>query len=608
MKRFSVFVVLFILFFLASTSLAEETPSYPAQIRFGSRTRTNQNDGKTWGYADYFIPINNNEKLLIFLNPKASITDQSTDEESLGLGARYLFKDEYILGFNIFGDTRYSNTGNRYQQVGAGIEFLSKWVDFRANNYYPITKKQFLGYSFGFAQRSLMRYSNYEEPLKGFDGEIGFLIPFISDYIETRLYAGGYYFESRLGQDIKGPRARLEIRPAPFLTITGEIRDDDVFGTDTYAGGYVTLPFEIGNLFKGKNPFEGTKEYFRFGKGPRHIKERMTDMVVRDIDIVAAKNKKQRKLYDAIFVNNSNTAAGDGSLSNPFRNLQAALNAARNGVAVFVFSGNNLYQGNFQVPPGVILQGGGYPYIEYQGRIYSIDGFGGGYPTIDGNGVGSVITIASNTEISGLIVQNSGGGVLGIGILAVDASNVYFHHNIVRNNQGGGIAAGSVFVAGNRNNIVISDNIFTNNGIAAGAPAILYGNGFANSVITVIVSNNIIDANNGSGIWAATAPAIPTAGINTIISGNTITNNVAQGVVISNDGGGPVIVDLGGGAFGGLGYNSIFNNGGFDLDDAGINAATITARNNWWGQSPPAGAQFNNINAASYTPWLTSRP
>src|SRR5436190_20838130 len=57
---------------------------------------------------------------------------------SVGLGYRHFFEGpKVIVGANLFYDSFDTIHDHHINQFGAGVEVLSRWVDFRANYYLP---------------------------------------------------------------------------------------------------------------------------------------------------------------------------------------------------------------------------------------------------------------------------------------------------------------------------------------------------------------------------------------------------------------------------------------------------------------------------------------
>jgi hypothetical protein len=47
---------------------------------------------------------------------------------------------QLIVGANTFHDSRWSAHNNRFEQVGAGFELLSSWIDARFTYYYMVIR------------------------------------------------------------------------------------------------------------------------------------------------------------------------------------------------------------------------------------------------------------------------------------------------------------------------------------------------------------------------------------------------------------------------------------------------------------------------------------
>jgi hypothetical protein len=168
-------------------------------------------NGRSLYYIDALVPFIRGKSFLFFANPRVVFGSNDTQEVNAGIGIRkLLFNDSMFFGINGYFDTQRSEHNLRHNQFGAGAEaIITKWLDLRANSYFPISgKKTFpdTGPFYRFDQRSFLSYFNgkYEEPLRGFDYEGGLLIPGISNIFETRAYIGGYHYNSKIADDIDG--------------------------------------------------------------------------------------------------------------------------------------------------------------------------------------------------------------------------------------------------------------------------------------------------------------------------------------------------------------------------------------------------------------------
>lgn len=235
--------------------------------------------------VDLFFTVWGNNTSLMFVNPRARFSDEhGSNEYNFGLGYRSLVHDaRAILGVNVFYDTMRSVNRKRYHQFGLGLEAISKWLDFRSNVYLP----------FGTTQYEISRwsdldhtYTRMEEAPEGFDAELGFMVPIVSDVMETHAYFGGFWYGSNFTDDLTGWNARLELRPVRMLILGYEHRADSNDNEDDFFSGTLEIPFSLTAIGEGRNPFGGFKDAMQLGAGPRDIRERMTEKVTRDRNIV----------------------------------------------------------------------------------------------------------------------------------------------------------------------------------------------------------------------------------------------------------------------------------------------------------------------------------
>ncbi len=254
------------------------------------------------GYVDALVPFAEAGPVTFFLSGRALTDNRDQEIYSIGGGVRFLVPDaNVILGGNIFYDSIESRFGNHYDQLGLGVEILTRWVDARFNYYLPDDQRDVIGRrstrdvttetgsefeSGGFINRNIVEtetrrdFARYEAALEGWNAEVGFLIPGLDRYAEVRIFGGYYRYENPFGDDLKGFRGRLEARLLPGLIADVEYWDDEVLnGGHWMAGARVSVPFDFGNLVHGRNPFEGAGEMFR--PRSRDFRERLGEMVIR---------------------------------------------------------------------------------------------------------------------------------------------------------------------------------------------------------------------------------------------------------------------------------------------------------------------------------------
>ena len=436
---------------------AAEPSSLPAaELTLGFQSR----DSETEGIGDLLIPLwNPGGRGLLFLNPRTAVTDHSAEEGNLGIGYRQLLPNlDLILGVNAFFDYRDTSAGN-YRQWGFGLELLSPWIDARANYYDPENKKLVVASEtestsrqslrttaswsdvypedYGFYQDYVLTrtlttetftrtFEQYQQPLGGFDLEVGLRLPLPvpAETAEVRIFAGGYDFNRDFGPDAKGWKARAELRLLSSLFLdAGAYENDDLTGSDWFAGARLSVPLDLAALSRGRNPFDTARS--RLDRAPRDFAARLTEMVQRDPQVrletsafIENKNLSSTStqsqstrtrfplsiLPDVVFVNGDARRPGNGSAARPFSSVQQGVDAAFGLRNVYVYAFSGPYNENVVLSPGTTLLGSGFPVQGLGGKA-----FGGGFaPVVDGLWLGPAITMARNSRVSGFRIRNTG--------------------------------------------------------------------------------------------------------------------------------------------------------------------------------------------------------
>lgn len=549
-------ILTFVLALMPLVYASDNPASFPGKIRLSVQGST---EHRTAYYVDYLLGLYypQEEDVLVFFNPKETISDPSAEELNVGLGIRKIISQKYILGVHFFYDKKHSHSRAWHYQRGYGLELLSEAFDFRFNYYDPVNKPRVVDNTYGFGQTNLIHYASYEEPLEGFDAELGFPLRF-KFFKTTRLYIGGYSYNSRLGKDKRGQRIRSETNFFDWLSMDLTYNNSNRNEGEFIGGIRFTIPIEPGRMLRGKNPVYKTNRPY--------IKDRLFERVVRDIDVQTESSTESELTSDAngliemIYVDNTNnTGTEDGTLSHPYNTLAEALSSPRyaQGKYVYVFIGDgtsNGYTGEFTLLDDVVLWGSGY-----NGGYRGLPVYGN--PVIDGGGTGVVITLGDNNTIMGCQIQNAENGIMGSDV------STAIKYNTITGNTGDGI----------------------------------YLRFSGSTIASAVIQGNIINDNAAAGIDINIGG---NASFRAKISHNSIFSN-KDGVYVGGLSTNSIIIDLGGGALSSEGRNSIYNNSKYNAYTP-IVGLIIKAENNWWGESPPNASKFGgNID---YDPWLTFNP
>lgn len=490
----------------------------PSKIRLSALGST---ENRGIFYIDYLLPIyySEDQSTLLFLNPKQNLFTPYALETNLGTGFRKIFSDKYILGLHFFYDKKYSRKNKLYSQLGYGFEFLSQPFDLRFNYYDPKTKAKVIDSGYELGDMYLVHWNSYEEPLEGYDFEVGF--PIVPQELKTRIYFGGFFFNSHYGKDVNGYRIRSETDINKWLAIDMTINSKNAAETEFIGGFRVTIPLELGRVKNNRNRFRGIPK-------DSYIKERLFERVVRDIDVQTKSQgttqKENQADVEMIYVNNSNnTGTEDGTLTYPYTSIESALGDGRyfgnGGTAkyIYVAKGSGDYAGGFTLNSGTVLWGSAYN-----------GGFKGltatDYPVISGGE--NVIEMANNNTIQGLRIQDGTNG-----IYAENKTDGVIRNNYITGNSRG------IYIytdTGETTDFTISGNTISDNQSIASGIDIHTSNGA--TIADLTISNNTISGNGGYGI-----DVYNDGGINSgfTISGNIISDNASVGIRIGNQLGDP---------------------------------------------------------------------
>jgi hypothetical protein len=567
---------------------------------------------------------------LYFLNAKATLNSEERFNLSLGLGARVLLTQyDMILGANLFGDLTQSQNDNNYWQFGAGLEVLSKWVDARFNYYLPeyvkrkvdserdrnewetststvvdstatsaeaptatgntITQEATVSSTVDETvtkHRSTRYYDWYEATERGFDTELGFLVPGIDKFLETRIYGGFYNFDNKLGVDSSGYKARLEAHVLPGLIADIEYRDDDLGRTDDkwFYGVRAWFPFELNNLREGRSPFEATGA--AWVPGSRRMADRLVESVQRnpgvhtvmrrmeDKDryeedkITGTTNRRKTNQIstativlrdDIVFVDNIDRggAGGDGTYENPFLTIDAAVDSpilrVGDGVQDVFVQAANPYNENVTIGRSAVITGSGVGIQGLGGQTFHGTGDTNSNPVVNGGFSGADL---AEVRIKGFTIN--GGLTTGAGVgRGISLENVSFAE-ISRNTFNIPLAdaislsyANTVPDYGRRSYAAVIESNIVNTSVQsavdvavstrADVTLLVQSNRFLNTLATpvnlsvddngsldaTIVANAITNTSAGAGI---TAVASEDGDISLEVNANTITGTAGAGI------------------------------------------------------------------------------
>ncbi|MCZ4282408.1 inverse autotransporter beta domain-containing protein [Kiloniella laminariae] len=238
------------------------------------------------GESILFVPLFQNEDSMVFLDLRGKLDNNQSREANVGLGYRQIVNEDWLVGGYGFYDRRHSPEGNDFNQMTFGAEALTENLDLRVNGYLPFGDTTKTSSKFDSVQlngSSITMQEGQERALKGFDGEVGHTLPVLSlmpdKSDEMRVYLGGYHFWEEGVDNVTGPRVRAEYRmndvfiEGSRISLNGELQHDSPRGRQGFVGLKFRIPLQP-DTARGQSRLS-------------RLEKRMTETVVRDVDVVA---------------------------------------------------------------------------------------------------------------------------------------------------------------------------------------------------------------------------------------------------------------------------------------------------------------------------------
>ncbi|NQY42012.1 MAG: inverse autotransporter beta domain-containing protein [Legionellales bacterium] len=264
-------LIFILLFVFCVVSQAEESNRYSLNIDYTFKVG-NRRDISRLGIL---VPVQEYNSGLLFSNIFGLRDTRDSSEINLGFGYRELFKKS-IIGGVVFYDKRKSNTGNIFSQLTFSLEYFRRYLEFRLNGYAPIGKiSKPSESSRTYTPKSYLKTTRKgfvtEKALWGYDVELGGNLPSLERLTGFVAY---YHFNDNDIKAIHGVRYRCGFKLNEYLSLEGEIAHDRLRNINYLAG--VRIHLTIGG--KSNNQLSS-------------LERKMTQMVIRDIDIITDKVK-----------------------------------------------------------------------------------------------------------------------------------------------------------------------------------------------------------------------------------------------------------------------------------------------------------------------------
>ncbi len=298
------------------------------------RHRESGGVGYSQGYTtlDYLLTAQG-EKWEVLFNLRGHLFNNAQGAGNAGLGMRFpIYGEKYLVGANLYYDCRQSRRLFT-NQVGAGLEWLGKYVDFRINGYVPVGQQRSLETkSFDrFSGSSLFVRQHLKGALPSIDGEIGTPLP-------KHFYfaAGSYYLfeQEKEGMHLGnawGARVRGEVNFGKYVTLGATVTYDKIFHTRLQ--GILSINIPLGKWKSTKSREERCLRQVTIMRNeiiPIETKRRVAPLNSSD----------SSDSLRFIFVNNTAHLPGNGTIETPFSSLKEAEAHSQAGDVIYVFPGD----------------------------------------------------------------------------------------------------------------------------------------------------------------------------------------------------------------------------------------------------------------------------
>ncbi len=517
------------------TALAQSAPKWGASINFEARPGTKRNLGE----GDLFAPLAQTETSLLFGNIRGRFDDDNNREGNFGLGFRHMFAGWNFGAYGYY-DRKRTDFDNYFSQATFGVEALGRDFDFRANAYLPFGDRMkdagsiAGGPTYASVAGTTIQVitpgslTRREYALGGFDAEIGWRVPIwaADDTKALRLYAGMFHFDDSMVKAVTGPRLRAELTmyQVPYLwegtrlTLGAEFQHDDVRGSQGFG------------LIRLSVPLQPPAKDIKLTAQDR----RMTDRIVRDVDIVTQARTTQTPTIvetatqtaggKAITVINSATTAGN--------DLDSAVTAAGNNSTVilngtFQVSGPN----SISLAFGQSLMGGAIDVRTASGRVATLNSAAS---IIGTNLPSTVVTVNAGGTLSGLTVTSTTGSYA---VRVADgATGATIANNTINSIQSANNAAIALALGQNTSATVIG-NTLTATGSGPATTMTAFSANVSN--INVTFSGNTLNASGGATnnmVWLAGGTTINAGSTGNVRGSGNCTGAPASGFIGFTDG------------------------------------------------------------------------
>ena len=211
MRLMAICLATLVLNVLAPPARADKLPDWMEHWEFS--WSIDEDTGPAFS-LDPIVPLvrGQDDSQVVFVEPRVTLRNKEL-LSNLGVGYRQLTPDRaWLLGTNMFWD--YDTTHSHYR-LGWGLEAMSTYAEARTNFYLPLSQERLVEERGGVLI--------FEDPVNGFDFELGAPVPY---YSRLKLFGGYNWYNYQKFKNRYGWTVRTEYTPVPFVVIDGRVSDD----------------------------------------------------------------------------------------------------------------------------------------------------------------------------------------------------------------------------------------------------------------------------------------------------------------------------------------------------------------------------------------------
>lgn len=431
--------------------------------RITAKHREGNGIGYQTGYTSLegFFSTSKTPNLLGFADVRAHVFNDSKKAYNLGVGLRGLSEPlRVVFGANVFYD--YRDARHRaFNQIGVGLEVLSRKWDLRANGYIPVhnTKKKYRDEFLKFTGNSAVFSKRYEFAFIGAELALGRELVKMK-YWDLHAKLAGYWFNGEFGKNAGGGLFELSTNITRYLTLKGQASYDTLFRGIFQGEAAINVPF--GWKFEKRDSQLSCTAL-------KDLEDRLVETVDRFEMIVTSIKRKKAVAVDPltgqpltfIFVNN--TSHSLGTFESPYPTLAQAITASQPNNVIYVFPGDGTTTG---MSTGPYTLQNNQKLIGSAAPLAVTTAFGGrtipaqtlNRPSVT-TASGNVIMLANNNTVAGLTITSISGSA-GVQANTITGASIY-QNNFIQS-----ASENSIDIATLTGNIVIRENLFQGIGSA----------------------------------------------------------------------------------------------------------------------------------------------